>query len=196
MGIFDFLKGSGGASASKAGTVEFDAEGKVAKVDMPGGKWDLKQSGQNRYYTQRGRSLLHATEILMTVASVPGLTYYTVETPDGSLGRDMFGFYTEARIKTSGLKLETPAPVPDRVESVSLTVFDDPMKSQTAVAQLKQAGQYASLVLLMECGHCGYKSPVETQAGDMERQCYCCGATNSSFRATINVFMGSEMVEI
>jgi hypothetical protein len=30
----------------------------------------------------------------------------------------------------------------------------------------------------------------------MERQCYCCGATNSSFRATINVFMGSEMVEI
>ena len=37
------LKGAGGSSASKAGTVEFDAEGKVAEVDMPGGKWDLKQ---------------------------------------------------------------------------------------------------------------------------------------------------------
>ena len=190
------LKASGGPPSSASGTVEFDADGKVAKVDMPGDTWDLKQSGQTRYYTQRGRSLLQATEILMTVASVPGFTYYTVETPDGALGRDMSGFYTEAPIKTSGLELETPAPLPDRVESVSLTAFGDPMKSQSAVAQLRQAGQYASFVLLMECGHCGYKSPVETQAGDMERQCYCCGATNSSFRGTIDVITGSKMIEV
>lgn len=196
MGIFDFLKGSSSPSATQGSTVEFDNEGKVTNVVMPGGKWDLQQSGNNRYYTQRGRSLLHATELLKAVRSVPGLTYYTVDTPDGALGRDIFGFYTEAPIKTGGLVLETSAPASKTVQAVSLTAFGDAMKSQTAVAQLKQAGRYANFVLLMECGRCGYKSPVETQEGDMERQCYCCGATNACFRASINVFLGSNMVNI
>jgi len=70
------------------------------------------------------------------------------------------------------------------------------MKGQTAVAQLKSAGQYAAFVLLLECGHCGYKSPVETKAGDFERQCYACGAINKSHRGTINVFLGSKMVQL
>lgn len=106
------------------------------------------------------------------------------------------GFYTKAPIKTSGLTLEIPTPVADRVEAVSLTAFGDLLESQTTVARLKEAGEYAALVLLMECGHCGYKSPVETQAGEIERQCYCCGAMNSSERWSINVFSGLKMIEI
>lgn len=184
------------APAWKPGTVEFDAEGKVITVDMPGDLWLFRYTGQNRYYSQPGRSLLHATEILMTVASIPGLSYYTVDTPDGSLGRDTVGFYTKAPIKTSGLTLEIPTPVADRVEAVSLTAFGDLLESQATVARLKEAGEYAALVLLMECGHCGYKSPVETQAGEIERQCYCCGAMNSSERWSINVFSGLKMIEI
>jgi hypothetical protein len=159
-------------------------------------QWEEKRSGQNRYCTQRGRSLWHATEILKAVGSIPGQTYYAVETPDGTLGRDTFGFYTEAPIKTNGLRLETSAPAPGPVDSVSLTAFGDAMMSQTAVAQLKSAGEYAVFVLLLECGHCGYKSPVETKAGDIERQCYACGAVNRTHRGTINVFVGSKMVQI
>ena len=196
MGIFDFLKGGRGSSEAKSGAIEFDANGKVTRVDMQGGRWEEKRSGQNRYCTQRGRSLLYATEILKAVPSIPGQTYYAVETPDGTLGRDMFGFYTEAPIKTSGLRLETSAPVHGPVESVGLTAFGDAMKGQTSVAQLKSAGQYAVFVLLLECGHCGYKSPVETKAGDIERQCYACGAMNKSHRGTINVLFGSKMVQI
>lgn len=183
-------------TAAHDGTVEFDAEGKVTKVDLPVGEWTLEQRGQNRYYTQRGNSLLHATELLKAVESVPGLTYYTVETPDGALGRDMFGFYTEGPIKTSDLMLVTSAPVTDTVESVSLTAYGDPMKGQASVAQLKQQGEYANFILLMECGRCGYQSPVETQAGPMERECYCCGATNKTSRGTIDVALGPTMVEI
>lgn len=196
MGIFDFLKGGKTPSEATGDAIEFDANGKVIKIDVRGGRWEEKRSGQSRYFTQRGRSLLHATEILNAVSSIPGQTYYAVDTPDGTLGRDMFGFYTEAPIKTSGLRLETSAPVSGPVESVSLTAFGDAMKSQTAVAQLKSAGQYAAFILLLECGRCGYKSPVETKAGDLERQCYACGAMNKSHRATINVFLGSRMAQI
>jgi hypothetical protein len=196
MGIFDLLKGRGRSSEAKSGAIEFDANGKVTRIDMRGGRWEEKRSGQNRHCTQRGRSLLHATEILKAVPSISGQTYYVVETPDGTLGRDMFGFYTEAPTKTSGLRLETSMPVPGPVESVRLTAFGDAMKSHTSVAQLKLAGQYAAVVLLLECGHCGYKSPVETKAGDFERQCYACGAMNKSHRGTINVFVGSKTVQI
>ena len=30
----------------------------------------------------------------------------------------------------------------------------------------------------------------------MERECYCCGATNKTTRGTINVMLGSGMAEI
>jgi len=196
MGIFNFLRRREPSSSAKSGVIEFDANGKVTRVDMRGGTWQEKRSGPGRFNTQRGRSLLHATEILKAVPSIPGLTYYVVETPDGTLGRDMFGFYTEAPIKTSGLRVETSAPVPGPVKSVSLTGFGDPMKSQIAVAQQKSAGRYAAFVLLLECGHCGYKSPVETEAGDFKRQCYACGAMNESQRGNINMYLGSKMVQI
>jgi HEAT repeat protein len=177
-------------------SVEFDAEGKVSKVDVPAGEWAVEQRGQTHYCTQQAPSLLHATEMLKAVLSVPELTYYIVETPDGALCRDMLGFYTEGPIKTSGLTLHTSQPASDTVESLSLTAFGDAMKSQASVAQLKQQGNYANFILLMECGRCGYKSPVETQAGPMERECYCCGATNKTTRGTINVMLGSGMAEI
>jgi hypothetical protein len=196
MDIFDFLMGRKGSSAPKSGAIEFDANGKVTRINMQGGRWKEEQSGQHRYFTQHGRSLLHATEILKAVPAIPALTYYVVETPDGSLGRDMYGFYTAAPLKTSGLKLETSAPVGDQVEAVSLTASGDWMQTVTGVAQLKLAGQYATLVLLLECGHCGYKSPVETEGGDFERQCYACGAINKCHRGPVNVFIHSKMVEI
>jgi len=178
------------------GGVEFDVDGKVAKVDLPAGRWTLDDRGSARYYTQRANSLLHAAELLTAVPSVPEQTYYVVETPNGSLCRDIFGFYTEAPIETSGLKLENPQPALGTVESLSLTAYGDAMKSQLSVAQLRGQGQYANFVLLMECGQCGYKSPVETQAGPMTRQCYCCGATNNTTRGNINVNLGPNMIEI
>jgi hypothetical protein len=198
MGLLEklHLGASGSAGVLESSTVEFDAEGKVSNVDVPAGDWALDQRGQTRYYTQKGASLLQATEALEAVPSVPELTYYTVETPDGALSRDMFGFYTERQIKTKKLTLPTSEPVSDTVESLSLTAFGDAMKSQLSVASLQQQGQYANFLLLMECGRCGYKSPVETQAGDMERQCYCCGATNKTSRGSINVYLGSGAVEI
>jgi hypothetical protein len=104
---------------------------------------------------------------------------------------------TEARIKTQGLTLDTPTPSDVTVEAASLTCYgDQPMQCQASVANLKQAGHYANFVLLMECGHCGYKSPVETQAGDMTRQCYCCGAINNASRGTITVYTDKGMVQI
>jgi hypothetical protein len=198
MGLLEklHLGKSGRASGLEPSTVEFDAEGKVTTVDVPVGQWVFEQSGQNRYYTDRGTSLLHATELLKAVLSVLELTYYTVETPDGALSRDMFGFYTEAPLKTSGLTLLTSEPVSDTVESLSLTAYGDPMKSQLSVAQLKLQGHYANFILLMECGRGGYKSPVETQPGPMERECYCCGAKNKTSRGTITVALGSTSVEI
>jgi len=69
-------------------------------------------------------------------------------------------------------------------------------KSQTTVATLKKQGQYSRLILLMKCGHCGYESPVETQAGAFTRECYCCGTKNNCSRGAVNVIMGSSMVEI
>lgn len=185
-------------SAAKQGIVEFDAEGKVTRVGMPSGSWSHDRSGPNEYYTQQADTLLHATELLQAsaISSVPELTYYTVETPDGALGRDSLGFYTEAPLKTHGLRLVRSVPAPVSVGSVSLTAYGDPMKSQLAVAQLKQQHQYANFVLLMECGRCGYKSPVETSAGAMERQCYCCGAVNQTSRGTVSVATPYGMVEI
>lgn len=177
--------------------VEFDAEGKVTRVDMPSGSWRHDRSGSNEYFTQQADTLLHATELLQAVSSVPGLTYYTVETPDGALGRDALGFYTEAPLKTHGLSLLPSVPEPVTVGSMSLTAYgDDPMRSQLVVAQLKQQRQYANFVLLMECGRCGYKSPVETSAGEMERQCYCCGAVNRTHRASVSVATPYGMVDI
>jgi len=184
-----------GGTASHRG-VEFDNDGRVANVSLPVGSWNLEQRGQARYHTQRADSLLHATQLLDSVASVPENTYYVVETPDGALCRDVFGFYTEAPLNTIGLALAASQQASETVESVSLTAFGDAMKSQMSVAQLRHHGHYANFVLLMECGLCGYKSPVETQAGPMQRQCYCCGATNTTTRGNVTVNLGSSSVEI
>jgi hypothetical protein len=132
----------------------------------------------------------------LAYSSVPQNTYYIVDTPDGSLGRDIFGFYTEAPIKNSGISLETTGTATTHVESLSLTAFGDAMKSQGSVASLKSMEQYASFVLQMECGHCGYKSPVETKEGRFERQCYACGAVNETQRGQIKVMTQAGLVEI
>jgi hypothetical protein len=177
--------------------VEFDENGRVARVEAPEGQWTQSQSGQSTYLVQEAGSLLRATELLLKLDSIPGLTYYVVDTPDGSLGRDVQGLYTEAPLKTENLVLETEAArSEDTVELESLTGFGEMMAYQTSVAHLKMTGNYARLMLLMECGRCGYKSPVETEPGELVRQCYCCGTVNKGQRGTINVFLGSTGVEI
>lgn len=176
--------------------VEFDANGKVLRIDVPQGRWAFNQKGQHRYFTQTAHSLLHATEILKKVEAIPELTYYTVDTPNGSLGRDIQGFYTEGPIKTENLVLEVERPQSGAIEFSHLKGFGDMMKNQTTVALLRKTGQYARLVLLMQCGHCGYESPVETQAGPLARQCYCCGLENSGQRGNVTVILDSGMVQI
>ena len=182
-----------GGTGSK---VVFDENGKVLSINVPQGQWIQKQVGQNRYYSQKANSLLQAVELLKKMSSVPKLTYYVVDTPDGSLGRDINGYYTEAQIKTKGLIVESRLSKSETVEFLSLNGFGDMLANQTTVAQLKKSGQYARLVLFMKCGHCGYESLVETLPGELVRECYCCGVTNKGHRGGMTIFMGSSKVEI
>lgn len=176
--------------------VEFDADGGVVRVDVPESRWALKVKGQNKYYEQRMSSLLEAAETLNRLRAIPQLTYYTVTTPDGSLGRDCQGFYTEAPLKTKNLTVGARGNRSTTVELSSLKLAGDPLQNQTSVALLKKKGQYARLVLLMKCGKCGYESPVETQAGSLVRECYCCGTENTGQRGTVKVALGAGFVEI
>jgi hypothetical protein len=182
----------------EAGPVEFDEDGHVKKIALPeSGHWGIERKGQYTYYARPANTLLEATELLRKVEQIPGLTYYAVDTPDGSLGRDMNGFYTDGPLKTKDLHLVTSAAVPEPIEFESLTVFGDPVTNQSVVASMKHAGEYARFILQMECGRCGYRSPVETEAGGLTRQCYCCGAENSGFRGIMSVMIGGgQMVEI
>ena len=176
--------------------VQFNADGKVLSIEIPQGQWVLKQKGQNKYYTQKAKSLLQAAEILKKIGSIPQLTYYTVDSPDGSLGRDIQGYYTESPLKTENLTVESRCGKSDAIEFLSLQGFGDMQANQTTVALLKKNSEYSRLVLLMKCGHCGYESPVETQSGSLVRECYCCGVKNKGNRGTVTVFLGSSMVEI
>jgi hypothetical protein len=176
--------------------VQFDANGKVLNIEIPQNRWALKRTGQNTYYTQKADSLLQAAEILKKIASIPQLAYYMVDTPDGSLGRDTHGYYTEAPIKTASLIVEFRSPKTDTVASPSLKGFGDMGANHSSVAYLKKSGHYARVVLLMKCGNCGYESPVETEQGSLVRECYCCGVENKGDRAGITVILGSNVVVI
>lgn len=174
------------------GPVEFDSDGKVASIEhLNQGGWIHSNSDSAQYYTCPGKSLFEAAEFLKDLPSIPPMTYYLVDTPDGTLGRDMDDFFTEQPIKTKNLTVAAPERGPAAVEFASLTSFGDGIKSQGAVANMKAAGRYANFILLMECGRCGYKSPVETEGGHLERQCYCCGATNDGMRGMISVISGN-----
>ena len=181
---------------TKKQLVEFDETGKFIKAGVPNPAWEEKHANGAVYRSCKAPTLFRAAEMLRGIPSVPSETYCVVDTPDGSLGRDIWGFYTEAPLKTGGLKLETSVKKTEPAASLSLTAFGDAMKSQGTVALLKSSGQYAAFVLQMECGQCGYKSPVETTEGEFERQCYACGAVNKNQRATISVMTRSGMVKI
>ncbi|MGA2570261.1 MAG: hypothetical protein ABSF23_07045 [Terracidiphilus sp.] len=192
--LFGGKKGDGiGGAPCK---VEFDADGKVLRIETAQGQWAAGLKDKRMYYTRKAVSLLQAAEILKKVSSVPQLTYYVVETPDGTLGRDINGYYTEAPLKTKNLIVQSK---PDRSEAVGfqgLKGFGNEVANLNCVAYLKQSGQYSRLVLLMKCGKCGYESPVETEAGTIVRECYCCGVTNKGHRGNVNVFVRSNRVEI
>jgi len=188
----------GGEPASRGCQVEFDGDGHVSSITAPeAAAWTASQGGSAAYYSLSADTLLDATEILKKLESIPAMTYYLVDTPDGSLGRDMNDYFTEAPLKTKDLKIGSPSARPGTVEFSSLRAFGDPFKNQSCVAQLKAAGRYSRLILLMECGRCGYQSPVETEAGPLARECYCCGAENTGERGSVNVVSGDgRFVEI
>ena len=199
MGVLSKLFGrqqSVGNKGAKCNVV-FDANGKVLSVEVPqDGQWAVRQNGQYRYYRQKANSLLHAAEILKKLNSIPQFTYYSIDTPDGSLGRDINGYYTEAPVKTENLIVETRCGKSETVEFQSLKDFGNMRENLMTVAHLQKSGEYARLVLLMKCGHCGYESPVETQPGALIRECYCCGVRNKGDRGNVNVALGTSMVEI
>ena len=174
--------------------VTFDEAGKVSVVEVPQGRWGTTKKGDAGFHAQRGPTLLYAAETLKKLGDIPGLTYYVVETPDGSLGRDIFGFYTETPIKTFGLTPGSTVGVDTSVEMGRLTGSGDQMKQASTIANLRSVGKYSFLVLMMECGRCGYESPVETEPGPLSRQCYCCGASNTGTRGSITVMAAPDHV--
>lgn len=181
-------------SASRC-KVTFSSDGKVSSIEVPQGQWQKEQKGPSTYYLQKGDSLLEAAELLKKIGSIPGNTYYVVETPDGNLCRDMNALYTEAPLKARNLRIGVRRENATEVQCLSLTDFGDMMANQRNTAITKTQG-YAKLILLMECGACGYKSPVETEPGAMRRECYCCGATNITSRGPVTVYLGTSMIEI
>ena len=185
----------GGSESASRCKVTYSSDGKVSSIEVPQGQWRKEQKGPSTYYTQEGDSLLEAAELLKKIGSIPGNTYYVVETPDGNLCRDMNALYTEAPLKTRNLRVGLRRDNPDKVQCLSLTDFGNMMANQRNTAITKTQG-YAKLILLIECGACGYKSPVETEPGAMLRECYCCGATNKTSRGSVTVYLGTNMVEI
>jgi hypothetical protein len=166
--------------------------------DLPNPQWSVHTSGNFKYYVTNADSLVAASEILKQLTSIPQFTYYTVTTPDGKLGRDIVDFYTEAPLKTRGLKTKyrSSGRRNESVDALSLTSAGEMIKTQSTLAAIKSGGQYAKLILLMKCGHCGYESPVETNEGDMERECYFCGTTNKTHRGGVNVFTASGVIKL
>ena len=154
-------------------------------ADIKPGRWSFQTSGGSNYYSQNAGSLLLASEILKQLTSIPPQTYYLVDTPDGTLGRDINGFFTEALIKTANLKIDYPCGKTESVQAQSLMGFGNTEENMSSVAVIKNSGGYAKLILMMKCGQCGYDSPIETVSGDMERQCYFCGANNRTQRGNI-----------
>ena len=194
--LFSGQSAAGDSATTKShGQVQYDPNGKVLSIQVPEGRWTREQKGGSTYCTQRTNSLLEAAEHLKKIVSVPERTYYVVETPDGNLCRDMNALYTEAPLKTRNLHVGFRRENAGEVQCRSLTDYGDMMANQRNTAITKTQG-YAKLVLLMECGACGYKSPVETEPGAMLRECYCCGATNKTSRGAVTVFLGSSMVQI
>jgi hypothetical protein len=174
--------------------ITFDKAGKVSMVDVPQGRWTTTTKGDATFHAQRGPTLLYAAETLKKLGDIPGLTYYVVETLDGSLGRDVFGFYTETPIKAFGLAPGSTVGVDTSVEMGRLSASGDQMKQASTIANIRSVGKYACLVLMMECGRCGYESPVETEPGPLSRQCYCCGASNTGSRGSITVMVAPDHV--
>ena len=181
MGLFDFFKKN---------------DATVGETKSKPTSWSLRTNGESRYYSQNAGSLYAASEILKNLGSIPPHTYYLVDTPDGTLGRDSYDFFTESPVKTQNLKIENPRRETGSVQPKSLMSYGNMSKNQWGVAYQKMSGQYAKLVLIMKCGKCGYESPVETEAGDIERECYYCGIKNKTHRARISVYTERGTVEV
>ena len=181
MGLFDIFKKN---------------DATVGETKSKPTSWLLQTKGGSRYYSQNAGSLYAASEILKNLGSIPPQTYFLVDTPDGTLGRDINGFFTESPVKTQNLKVENPCGETDTVQSQSLKGYGDMNKNQTGVAYQKMSGQYARLILMMKCGKCGYESPVETEAGDIERECYYCGIKNKTYRGKLNIILEMGIVAV
>jgi hypothetical protein len=151
--------------------------------------WKLFQGGDNQSqsYSKKADNLFQATEILRNISNIPDLTYYIVETPDGNLGRDMNGFFTEGPLNTKNLIVRERQNNLRSFKCAGLFGFGNMRQNHLAVAQIIQTGNHAKLVLLMRCGNCNYESPVETHAGSFIRECFKCGSTNNCERGDILV---------
>jgi len=169
---------------------------KLNTLILPHGTWSFKRNGGSVYYSYKADSLFVAGEILKKLVFIQPQTYYMVDTPDGTLGRDANGFFTEKPIKIRDLTINSTLGEVDSIKPQSLTMFGETIKNQSAVAHIKANGQYAKLILMMKCGKCGYESPIETEEGDFERQCYSCGTINKAHRAKITVNTTMGIVEI
>ena len=169
---------------------------KAISTDMKSSAWSLQTNGGSNYYSQKAGSLLAASEILKNLDSIPSQTYYLVDTPDGTLGRDINGFFTEAPIKTANLKIDNPCGKTESVQAQSLMGFGNMVNNQNGAALQKVRGQYAKLILMMKCGQCDYEFPIETVAGNIERQCYHCGTNNKTHRGSISVHTANGTVEV
>ena len=81
---------------------------KLNTLILQHGTWSFQRNGDSVYYSYKADSLFVASEILKKLIFILPQTYYTVDTQDGTLGRDINGFFTEAPIKICDLKIYCP----------------------------------------------------------------------------------------
>jgi len=72
------------------------------------GAWRRNTNGGSVYYSQNADSLYAAGEMLKVLTAIPPQTYYMVDTPEGTLGRGVNGFFTEEPGNTSNPMIEKP----------------------------------------------------------------------------------------
>ena len=176
--------------------MKFDATGKVQSIDVPKiFSWIMDNHGQTKYYSTKINELIIRHRDFTFDKKYSSNDILCSRHTRWNFGRDINGFYTEKPIKAKDLKIDAGRRKSEPVEFLSLKGFGNEQANLVSVANIRSQGQYARLVLFMKCGHCGYESPIETEPGTIQAECYCCGVKNYGTRGDVMIMLRSGPVK-